>query len=745
MRTTSAHSAAGNDSPVLTPEEDRYGFVALAKELSHSIISLDRTISTVIGIEGQWGTGKTSLLNLLLRQMEHDRPVGTHVLKISPWLTPSGDGAVEGLLLPVAAILDEEEAKGYTGFRKIWHKCRRAKASPLASSMLSYAQQASGRLAPLAELAGNWVPGAGIAAGALKSVSTADLSARRQTTAELRTDIEKRIAALGLNFIVVLDDLDRLEPDQAVEVLRMIRSVADFSGFHYVICYDPVVLSHAVKRGLGVEDGRLYLQKIVPLSFKLPRPEPFDLRREFLIGVTELYANVNGTQPNDTLLSDLKSVTETFGATLSTPRDVRMALGSLTFRYESLREYIWFPDLCLLQLLRVTLPGLYDWVERYLAEYGTVTSGEGRISKKESYAMVKELRELLSSLPAVSPLSVMDMGHWFPGITGLHEDSVKLFNRDREEDNNARDADKRLSSSLYWRYYFAFTPPKNVLPPSFFDNLFRLAGNVDDNSELVTLLFDQMVDNGFSSHTWFEHILDRLNTGMIIRATPGQCRGLLGFVFQYGDDIITRYRARGEWLTIGDFGLKEFADRLLRRLCSDNRQDALDYLSSALKDENTFHWSLSYLRHQLWQNGLAGNRPAYEQDRILSDSELNILCATTSVWLESPDNDGLLRGQEDLSSLVYAWREISSPDAVATWLRSVTQEDEDFLRVLLRLRYDGISSDIGRYQGLNLSAIAELFKGDNVIRERLDTIGTAGDFPDLVKQVRKAIAYSQRT
>lgn len=740
MRTTSAHSAAGNDSPVLTPEEDRYGFVALAEKLSSSIINLDRTISTVIGIEGQWGTGKTSLLNLLLKQMKQDCSEKTHILKISPWLTPSGDGAVEGLLLPVAAILDEEEAKGYNWWRKLW----RTKASPLANSMLRYAQQASGRLAPLAEFAGNWVPGAGIAAGALKTIYTADLSVRRQTTADLRSDIEKKIAALDLNFIVVLDDLDRLEPDQAVEVLRMIRSVADFSGFHYVMCYDPVVLSHAVKRGLGVEDGRLYLQKIVPLSFKLPRPEPFDLRREFLIGATELYANVNGTQPNDTLLSDLKSVTETFGATLSTPRDVRLALGSLTFRYESLREYIWFPDLCLLQLLRVTLPSLYDWVERYLAEYGTVASGEGRVSKKEIDEMAKELRELLSSLPAVSPLSVMVMGHWFPGISGLAEDSVKLFCPTQEEEEDERDATKRLSSCLYWRYYFSFTPPKNVLPPVFFDNLFRLAGNADEDSELVALLFSQMVDNGFSSRTWFEHIIDRLNTGMITRATPGQCRGLLGFVFQYGDDIISRYRARGEWLTMGDIGLKELADRLLRRLRDDDRQNALDYLAAALKNEKTFHWSLSFLRHLLWQNGLAGDRPVYEQDRVLSDPELKKLCATASAWLESPDSEGAIGRLTDLSGLVYAWRDISSPKAVATWIASVTQDnDEEFLQVLIKLRYDGVSSDIGRYRGLRLSTVAEVFGGGEYIYDRLDKIEAAGNFPELTRSVREAIAHSR--
>ncbi|ARJ44370.1 hypothetical protein B1H58_20325 (plasmid) [Pantoea alhagi] len=90
---------------------------------------------------------------------------------------------------------------------------------------------------------------------------------------------------MDLSFIILLDDLDRLEPAQAVEVVRLVKSVADFPRFRYVLCYDKAVLSQAIKRGLGVDDGELYLQKIVQISFSLPRPESFDLRREFLSGV----------------------------------------------------------------------------------------------------------------------------------------------------------------------------------------------------------------------------------------------------------------------------------------------------------------------------------------------------------------------------------------------------------------------------------------------------------------------------
>ncbi|RSK63160.1 hypothetical protein EJE24_22705 [Enterobacter huaxiensis] len=736
-------SAAGNDKPVICAEEDRYGFNELAVRLTGSIIQLDRRISTVIGIEGRWGSGKTSLLNLLLKQMKTDVPDGTHVMQIAPWLAPSGDSAVEALLLPVAAILDDEAAKSYPLWRRCWHKWRKGKASSLAGKVVSYAQQASGRLAPLAELAGNVMPGGGIAASVLKTVSTADLSARRQTTAELRNEIEKKMASLNLSFIVVLDDLDRLEPTQAVEVLRLIRSVADFSGFHYVLCYDPDVLGHAVEQGLHVGDGRHYLQKIIPLSFNLPRPEAFDLRQEFLRGALELYMKVHNAEPDQTLYYDLKEVAVTFGATLRTPRDVSHVLGSLAFRYDGIKEYVWFPDLCLLQLLRVTLPDWYDWTEHYLTEYAVVASGDGVMSDKEEKRMEDTLRTLLEELPVVSPLSVMKLRRWLPGIGGVNAASPRLFGSVSESDEQTNNQDRRLSSSFYWRCYFAFTPSRNIIQPAFFDNIFQLAGNPADASALATHLLSQIADNGFASRTRFECFLERLTPLIVSRLTQEQCRGLLGFMFEYGDEIIKRFQMRGAWVMKGDMGLKEVTDRLFRHLNSLNAGEMLSYLHESLTDEKRFHWSLSYLRHLLWQNGLAGNRPAAVEDRVIDDDSLKELNQAASAWLERKESTRVLLKLNDLSDLVFAWRDISGPEAVSTWLRSVTRSDEDFLRVMLQLRYEGVSTAKGFYKALRLTAIAAFFGNEQAITQRLNSIESSGLYPELVHEVRNAIGLSQ--
>ncbi|WP_252345168.1 P-loop NTPase fold protein [Escherichia coli] len=63
-------------------------------------------LQNVVGIEGAWGSGKTSLLNLILRNLALKKDAHTHVLHISPWL--SGGSPVEALFLPVATVIQQE-------------------------------------------------------------------------------------------------------------------------------------------------------------------------------------------------------------------------------------------------------------------------------------------------------------------------------------------------------------------------------------------------------------------------------------------------------------------------------------------------------------------------------------------------------------------------------------------------------------------------------------------------------------
>ncbi|MGU7567722.1 KAP family P-loop NTPase fold protein [Klebsiella pneumoniae] len=312
----------GLDAAVENVPEDRYGFRNIAENISRSILSLPQEASNVIGIEGAWGSGKTSLLNLILKSLFQHKDGHTHVLHVSPWL--SGSDPVEALFLPVATVIQQEMEKRYPpkGFKKFWRKYL---LSPEAQKVIEYAQDTSSRVLPLVQYIGqfssiiNWI------AGGIKVFTESRLAVDQKTTTKLRAEIAKQLVTLDLKFIVVMDDLDRLEPSQIAEVFRLVRAVADLPRFTHILCYDRQIITHAVEYALNIEDGSRYLQKIIQLSFKLPRPEAFDLRNEFRQRAEALYQQINNQPPDSGMSGDLAAVTDTYGGALSTPREIHQA------------------------------------------------------------------------------------------------------------------------------------------------------------------------------------------------------------------------------------------------------------------------------------------------------------------------------------------------------------------------------------------------------------------------------------
>lgn len=734
MTTDNALSRAGFEGPVLKAEDDRYGYTAIAEGLARSISALDENVSTVIGIEGQWGSGKTSLLNLLTEQLKTQVPANTQIVVFSPWVNSPDESPVSALMMTIAARLASLDTSV---------KARAGKLAPIAEDILNYAQQTSRRLAPATRFAGKFVPALDLLADGMEALAETGLKGREHTAAELRADIEEKIAGLGVSFIVVIDDLDRLEPAQAVEVLRMVRSVADFSRFRYVMCYDRDVLAHAVESGLGVQNGRLYLQKIIPLSFSLPRTESFDLRREFMAGVIRLYNSVCRTNPDETLLQELRTVTDMYGAGLKTPREVQLTLNALAFRYGGLRDYVWLPDLCFLQLIRTVNPDLYDWTEHYLTERAVVESGDGTVSEAEQAEMVSSLGQYLSLFRSSEAKSATSLSHWVPGISGYKTEHLKLFVQADDDTKAALTANRRLGSAAYWRYYFAYSSPQNVLPPDYFSELFRKAGNPVEHAALAEELLSRINSNNISSRTWFEHILSQLTWPVISTRTAEECEGLLRFFFEHGDEVIRRYTIRNEWFEPHNLDMNSVATRLLERICEDKHCPVQEHLAAMLDTGKSWRWIADFFRQLLWMHGLAGNRATDEQKQFLPLDELRILQRRLAFRLNTHDITGQFGLDGLLLSHVWAWCDISGLESVRAWIQNETSEDEKFLRLLLALRYRGISSATGCYRALSLTQIAEFLGSSDQIKNRLTEIEERGNYSDLVSEVRAALARNR--
>lgn len=723
-----------SDRPIESETSDLFGFVAIAKRLTPAILKTLETDGMVVGLEGPWGSGKTTLLNFLRQELDKNKPYNIHVISIAPWLSGDLSNLVSSLLNPIAEILDKEENKKLNFWRRL-----RKKGSDLGNLVRSYGAKTGRTLAPAARIAEYFAPGAKIAGDALELGSQyLDKSKRHLTTAEIKENISKKISCLNLGFVVILDDLDRLEPEQAVEVVRLVRSVADFPKITYIMCYDRVALSHALKSGLDLADGDHFLQKIIQVTFTIPLPEPFDLRQQFLNEALKIFEEVSGNAATGELLADIRSAVDREGGVLRTPREVKLALNSLRFLYPSIKDDVHFPDICRLHLIKITNQPLYRWIEEYLSERSVLVTGDGMISSYAKAELGERLQILLPADDPMSTQSIWSLQKFIPGIVKHKNPDECVFSSSNTNEVENMIAQRRLGSPLHYRYYFALTYPKTVMPDDEFCGLLALANSAP--ASLTEKLVALSRSKRTSGRSWFEHVLDRLDNHTIRSLDAISLSGLIEAISNGMDEILVEENDNLQPLSLS---ITNTANRVIRSSLKHLKSIDFNKFSSSChniaSDCPSLNWLIGhFFRDELYKHHLVGNRPDPSSsafDPTMLGELLDIIRERATAETEY----GNISNMPDLAAYLFGWRDLSGIEEPKDWVENFTETEEGFLHLLDKLRSWAVSDRV--YYPLHESAVSVFLDWDQTI-ERLQALSQS-PLSEKAKEIEEAISQGK--
>ncbi len=220
-----------------TPTKEGLGFQDYADALVDIIV--DSGSPFTIGILGEWGVGKTSLMKTMLGKLEDKHGKKVIPIWFNAWRCERERNlAIIPLLqLLVSEIKDDSLKEAFKGFLK--------------SLQLKFV------------LPG----GAEISAGGGSQV---------QAEEDLYYDkikaIETTLGVTNKKIVVFIDDLDRCAPDKILEVLESTKVFLDIKGFVYVLGLSPEVVVKAIEqkyKDMGI-NGEDYLEKIVQIPFRIP-------------------------------------------------------------------------------------------------------------------------------------------------------------------------------------------------------------------------------------------------------------------------------------------------------------------------------------------------------------------------------------------------------------------------------------------------------------------------------------------
>lgn len=534
----------GSDLPRVDPADDAFGYAPFASLLAEAVIANRTPQGLVLAVHGKWGSGKSSLLNFIKHDLnglpDDRRPV---VVEFNPWWFEGREQIASQLLAQFTAQLPDRLKHVRTVARLV---------SKYSKEIAGAAADASGYgwiKKPLAWLLG-WIPGLGL----LKE-KTGIPATKRKIAAALKSS--------GKRFVFLVDDIDRLTPEEARDFFRAIKALADFPEVVYVLFFDREEVGRALSASLGM-DGEAYLEKIVQAPFHLPAIDDGQIQRQLFEGLDSIIDAKPMPFPFDQERW-VELFTGGLARFLEKPRDIVRVLNSLSVTYPPLAGEVNPVDFIALEFLRVFEPDVYSGIRDSKSEFcGTQTPLDH--AKAEEKAYFERWRE---SLPSRSRERVVRIiGMLFPKVAqNLGFGAVV-----RDEHSQWR-RELRPCSSDCSGTYFQFGVPAGRVSRAELD---ELVGERSADAMAARLL-DARATVFPDGHSKARDLLDRLSD--FDQLPPEQAAKLIEALVATAHLVLRKEDERGGFFAIPNrWRVRGLIEAQLARLDIEGRQALLDGL-----------------------------------------------------------------------------------------------------------------------------------------------------------------------
>lgn len=329
-------SATYSDNSITRKEDDRFGFYEEAKLFldkleEHKVSYQDHAL--IIGLEGEWGSGKSSFINMIECAIsDNNKSSNFKLIKFSSWNYRNSNQLTVELLSAISETIGVKEiTKAIDKYIKVFE-----------GTSFQW----------LAELTRAFCGGV-------------------KTTQEYFNDVNEKLRFREKTLIIAVDDIDRLVKEEVFEVLKLLRNTANFRNIVYVVAYDKKYVEETLKE-YGINDSEKYLEKIFNVPFLLPE-KSIEQRKELYKEILQKNILFNKTDKID---KGIEAFINDFGEYISI-RNVKklskqLLINTPFLRKDGLTFELDIYDTLILYYLSIKYEKMYEKLREFSFEIKTL-------------------------------------------------------------------------------------------------------------------------------------------------------------------------------------------------------------------------------------------------------------------------------------------------------------------------------------------------------------------------------------
>lgn len=340
--------AYAQDKPITTPQDDKLKRKDFASQLAKSIANFEHNENFIIGLYGSWGSGKTSLINMVCHYLENATtsisadpssppPI---IIKFNPWNFTSTDQLITQFFNQLRVDIKKNE-----------NKTNKKALKSLLKALKDYSH-----FVIILGLFPIIYPAIKSCLDWLKTL-WAKCSKNPKDLLTLKQKVEQALSADNSpKILIIIDDMDRVCNDEIKLIFKLVKSIADFPNMIYLLSFDKHIISRAIEDA-QTRNGDEYLEKIIQVPFEIPMFQKQQIHTIFKDSLEKSFPQIK----YDEITNTLEKCVYPF---LKNIRDIYRLLNTFTLKHACVVDKLDFADLLAITTLEVFEPKVFNWIKQ---------------------------------------------------------------------------------------------------------------------------------------------------------------------------------------------------------------------------------------------------------------------------------------------------------------------------------------------------------------------------------------------